>query len=447
MRGGAFDPPALPDGFWDRHDVRQALAERKIGALFRLLIKPGPGMLSQMRIATATELTQGRVSMIARDLQGVTSLERLTGIATGLGMPDHARVLFGVAPRQAGTPPAKRVVPGSEADQAAELLRRISNARYLDASVIEILQDETNAIRLLDRRLGAAVVGKLDAHIGQLEDSLRHSLMPGRRKHLALVLADAAALAGWQAIDTGRLATAWSHFETATAAAREAGDSPLLAFAAGEQAYVLLDLGEPTQALEKVRAVHGQVGTRIPRLLRGWLHAAEAEMAAMTRQQDVCRIALDHAADEIGHPLAADSLPYLALNGSHLARWRGSCLVHFGDPATIADLTDGLAGMDGTFTRAEAGLRCDLAAALHATGERDEARAHLSRATELAQLAGSARQRRRIIELRRRIGRPPRASGQAGPEARSAPRSSRSDPVRSVPAPRPAAPTRSGQPR
>jgi hypothetical protein len=206
-----------------------------------------------------------------------------------------------------------------------------------------------------------------------------------------LVLSDAAALAGWQAIGTGRLAAAWSHFETATAAAREAGDSALLAFAAGEQACVLLDLGEPTQALEKVRGVNDQAGTSVPCQLRCWLYAAEAEMAAATRQHDACRAALDHAADEIGHPLAAETLPYLALDTGHLARWRGNCLVHFGDTATIADLTTALATMDGTFTRAEAGLRCDLAAVLHATGERDEARLHLARATELAQLAGGVR--------------------------------------------------------
>jgi len=59
--------------------------------------------------------------------------------------------------------------------------------------------------------------------------------------------------------------------------------------------------------------------------------------------------------------------------------------------------------MDATFTRAEAGLRCDLAAALHALGEQDEAKHHLRRARELAQITGSARQRRRIRDLSKRI--------------------------------------------
>jgi tetratricopeptide (TPR) repeat protein len=282
---------------------------------------------------------------------------------------------------------------------------RRGSARYIDDTVIGVLQDETDAIRLLDRRLGApAIAAKLEAHIAHLCDSLRHSLSPQRRARLALVLADAAALAGWQAIDMGRLPAAWAHFEMATAAAREAADDSLLTFAAGEQAYVLLDLGQPAQALEKVRAVRVEARTAIPRLLRGWLHAAEAEMAAAAGQQVTCRSALDLAARQVTHPQADANLPYLALDATHLARWRGNCLVQFGDNDTITDLTGALGAMDGSFTRAKAGLRCDLAAALHAAGERTAARSHLARASELAQLTGSTRQRRRITELRRKIG-------------------------------------------
>jgi hypothetical protein len=96
-------------------------------------------------------------------------------------------------------------------------------------------------------------------------------------------------------------------------------------------------------------------------------------------------------------------LPYIALNETHLARWRGNCLILFGDPQTADDLAAALAAMDDGFTRAEAGLRCDLAAALHVRGEHDEAKRHLRKARELAQLTGSARQRRRIRDLSRRI--------------------------------------------
>jgi len=402
MRDSPFAPPALPDAFWVRADVRRALDHRDMGALFRLLhTRAG---LSQIRIGTAVILSQNRVSLISRDLETVTSRHVLTRIADGLRMPDHARIRLGIAPGQPAPPAADMPGLAGPDDQAAELLRRISSARYIDAAVIGVLQGETDAIRMLDRRLGApAVAPKLEAHIDQLQDSLRHSLSPRSRQPLAAVLADAAALAGWQAVDMGNLPAAWRHFETATAAAREAADDALTAFAAGEQAYVLLDLGQPALALEKVRAVRDQAAARIPRMLRGWLHAAEAEMAAAAHQQDACRTALDLAAAQIGHPDADASLPYLSLNTAHLARWRGNCLVQFGDTATITDLTTALTGISG-FTRAEAGLRCDMAAALHSAGDRDEARRHLSRATELARLAGSARQRRRITDLTRRIG-------------------------------------------
>jgi transcriptional regulator with XRE-family HTH domain len=282
MRDSPFALPSLPDAFWVRADVRRALDRRDMGALFRLLrLHAG---LSQTRIGTAVSLSQNRVSLITRDRETVTSQHVLTRIADGLGMPDHARVRLGIAP----APPAVSVPnPAGHDDQGAELLRRIASARYIDAAVIGILQGETDAIRMLDRRLGGpAVASKLVAHIDQLQDSLRHSLSPRSRQPLAAVLADAAALAGWQAVDMGRLPAAWRHFETATAAAREAADDALTAFAAGEQAYVLLDLGQPDLALEKVRAVHDQAADRIPRMLRGWLHAAEAEMAAAARQQD-----------------------------------------------------------------------------------------------------------------------------------------------------------------
>ena len=150
MRDSAYDPPGLEPQFWARPEVRHALERQDIGAIFRLLSKHG---ISQMRIATAAGLGQNRVSLISRDKQVVTTLTLLVRIADGLGMPDHARISLGIAPRQ----PARRSAVPAETSggDAAELLRQISSARYVDTSVIQVLQGETDAIRLLDRRLGA----------------------------------------------------------------------------------------------------------------------------------------------------------------------------------------------------------------------------------------------------------------------------------------------------
>ena len=357
-----------------------------------------------MRIATAVDLGQGRVSEVINGIRKVRGVQVFQRIADGLGMPDHARILLGLSPRQLTTSTPPRGTAPVSSGQDAELLRQITAARGIDSTVVRVLQGETDNIRLLDRRLGApAVAGKLEAHISHIETGLRYSLRPGNREQLAQVLADASALAGWQAIDMGRLPRAWAHFERATAAAREAGDPCLLAFAAGEQAYVLLDLHRPAEALAMVRAAYDETHAAIPHQVRGWLRAAEAEMAAAAGEEPICREALDHAAREVGHGPAGEDLPYLALNDAHLARWRGNCLVTFGDPQTADDLSTALAAMGDGFTRAEASLRCDLAAALHVRGEQDEAKQHLRKARELAQVTGSARQRRRIRDLAKRI--------------------------------------------
>ena len=92
-------------------------------------------------------------------------------------------------------------------------------------------------------------------------------------------------------------------------------------------------------ALAKMRATRDQAGAGIAAQFRCWLRAAEAEMAAAARQQADCRAALDLAADHLSQP-TAEHLASLALNDTHLARWRGNCLVHFCDPATIADLNN-----------------------------------------------------------------------------------------------------------
>lgn len=402
MRPSAFDPPSIPAAFWERPDVCQALRRRDIGALFRLLCQYTG--LSQMRIATAVGLGQGRISEVINGIRKIRDAKVFERTADGLDMPDHARIMLGLSPRQilASAPP--RTTTSARPGQDSELLRQITAAGSIDGTLVRVLQGETDNIRLLDRRLGAPVVaGKLEAHISHIENGLHFSLRPGNRQQLAAVLADASALAGWQAIDMGRLPRAWAHFERATAAAREAGDACLLAFAAGEQAYVLLDLHRPAEALAMVRAAYDETHTAIPHQVRGWLRAAEAEMAAAAGQEPACRTALDHAAQEVGYGPAGEDLPYLALNETHLARWRGNCLVTFGDPQTADDLSAALADMDDSFTRAEAGLRCDLAAALHVRGEQDEAKLHLKRAKELAQVTGSARQRRRIRDLARRI--------------------------------------------
>ena len=293
---------------------------------------------------------------------------------------------------------ADGLVESSLDDLAFELAR----ASSVDAEVAKLLQGQTDMIRRLDARQGAHLIrDQMRAHITHVEELNHHAVQPGVRGMLAGVLADASALAGWQALDVGTSRESWEHFERAKSAAREAEDPALLAFATAEQAYVLLDLGQGDQAAEIVEYARRRAGGTVPAVMRTWLAAAHAEMAAAAGDADTANHALDDATDLL--PAEPDTaLPYLALNATHLGRWRGHCLARLGDVGAIEELGTALAGMDGTYARAEAGLRVDLATALLVRGERGPAEEHLRAARILVSRTGSLRQKRRIESLAER---------------------------------------------
>jgi transcriptional regulator with XRE-family HTH domain len=97
MASSACDPLRIPEGFWRRDDVGNALDHRDIGALFRLLTRNTGA--SQTRIGTATGMPQGTVCLILNDKRVVSSIDVLERIADGLALPDEARLRLGLAPR------------------------------------------------------------------------------------------------------------------------------------------------------------------------------------------------------------------------------------------------------------------------------------------------------------------------------------------------------------
>ena len=287
----------------------------------------------------------------------------------------------------------------AEPELADELVTELARASSIDGEVVKLLQAQTDGIRQLDALQGAQLIrDQMRLHIAHIEELNRHAVRPGIRRMLAKVLADTSALAGWQALDVGTPREAWEHFERAKSAAREAEDPSLLAFATAEQAYVLLDLGDEEQATELVQHACRQSAGAVPALMETWLIAASAEMATASRDADAAHRHLDQAADLL--PAEPDDLlPYLVLSETHLARWRGNCLARLGDEDAIDELDKGLAAVTGTYARAEAGVRIDLATALLVHGERGPAEEHLRSAGILVSRTGSLRQKRRIQSL------------------------------------------------
>lgn len=274
------------------------------------------------------------------------------------------------------------------------------NARHVDLAVIDLLREQLDALRRLDRQMGAVVaygeVREKDEQVRQLHS---YSLTPHIRVELAHLLAELSALAGWEALDQYAISQAWEHHELAKRAAREADSVGLLAHATAQQALVLADLGEVSPALQQLVQARSLVERVAPSLLRAWLAAAYGEGLAAAG----CRDEALRAFDEAGTLLPADpvdpSLPFLFLAGAHLDRWRGHALAQLGDVEAIDVLTNALQRLDPTFTRAETTLRVDLARALIKNGCPADAHRHTQHAEHLATKIGSARQRRRLQSL------------------------------------------------
>ncbi len=316
--------------------------------------------------------------------------------------PEYADLfteIFGM-PFRTGKPRAPSVAASSSPAEDPDLAARLTAAETLDGPLVAALEAQTESFRVLDRQLGAArILQQTEAHVSQMTDLCRYALPGTHRAALAAALAEAAALAGWQALDLGDPGKAWTLHETAKAAARESGDPSIIAHVTAQQAYALLDLDRAKSAVALVQHARLEAGHKVPPLLRSWLLAAEAEALAAGGADSEARNALDEAAALLNGQGADEALPFLFLNDAHLARWRGHCLARLGQAEAVQELTDSLARLDPTFTRAASGVRCDLALAYSVRGQHEEARAEARVAEALATRTASTRQRRRIARL------------------------------------------------
>ena len=291
-------------------------------------------------------------------------------------------------------------VPGGVTNDDA-LTDRLGTPALLDAELISLLEAQTQSLRMLDRRLGAArLLAQTQSHTAQMRDMLMYTLPGGQRQALAAATAEAAALAGWQALDLGKPQQSWELHDIAKTAARESEEPAILSHVTAQQAYALLDSDRPADAVTLVQHARESAGSRVPALLRAWLWSAEAEALAAQGEATTAQRALDRAAKLLQPTtLSRDEMPYLALDDVHFARWRGHCLARLGKREAVDELSRAVLRHDPTFKRAEASLHCDLALAYSVRGQHAEARAEARAANELAARTASARQRLRITRL------------------------------------------------
>jgi transcriptional regulator with XRE-family HTH domain len=330
----ATTPGPLAPDVLDRDDVKRALAEHDFAAAFSLFKKWGG--LSQNRIASACQLTPGKVSTIISGRHQVTSFDVICRIADGLRIPGR---MLGLADRDwerqpddpdPPKPSAARVPddapwrPTATVHLAADLTRSdlvmdrraaaralagaaLTGAALLDSlegwlqpaaaaepahrhgrlgqREVEELETTARAFRAWDHKFGGglrrkAVVGQLNEVAGHLDE---HQA-PVIERRLFQVMAYLGGTAATMAWDSGLQKQAQSYYRLALRAAHAGGDAAFGANVLAGMARQMLYRDRPQDALELVHlAQKGAQRAAGPRI-RAMLHTREAwAYAAMAR--------------------------------------------------------------------------------------------------------------------------------------------------------------------
>lgn len=266
--------------------------------------------------------------------------------------------------------------------------------------MLNLLRDQLMATRRLDRQLGAAVTHDEGlAKVTQVRILLAHCVSLSAREGLAALLSELCTLAGWQALDVGQPVKAWRYYTEAFNTATSCPNAAFAAHSAAGQAFTLIDLGNTSEAVELLAATRRQAASKTSHLMRSWLAAAHGEALAADGRKTECQRAFDYAETFFPDAPSVEEGPYVVLDSVHLSRWRGHALARLGDAAAVDVLASALDRLDPTFTRAEVGLRVDLATAFKQLGEIDAAREQAKAARQSAAAIGSARQLTRLQRL------------------------------------------------
>jgi tetratricopeptide (TPR) repeat protein len=382
------------------------MAERSIGAKLRTALEDKgwsyTRLIAEMRkVATrqgkSLPSTASLITMLSRWLNDHDRPSRfyreILSIALGL---DQAELQAGI-----GQELAVRL-PGSASDD--RLL--IEYRGNVDGALLDDLDSLTDLYRRMDRRLGAvSLFEDLCRHL-QRVTALRHASMTGAdRQRLASIAGDSATLLGWQSLDTGQTARAWKYFRRAADAAKEAENPALQAFAIAEAAYIPLLGGNHRAALPLLREARDLAPPASSPAFQAWLCGAEAEAHAVAGEVDGCLRALDCAEAALAEAQPDKTPRWVAhFDRSHLARWRGQCLVQLARPAAAQPvLQEAVRSVDLSFVRARASTLVDLAISFVQQGEIDEGCTVASQALRLARNTRSARCEQRIVVLRSQV--------------------------------------------
>ncbi|MGW4624586.1 XRE family transcriptional regulator [Streptomyces rubiginosohelvolus] len=282
-----MNPREIVAGLLDDARLLAACADRDMGTLFRLLNHRG---VSTRRLASAVDISQGRLYEYMNGKSRVEKLVLFEQIADALHIPGH---LLGLARRE--------WEPANTGMQALHV-----HVQPEDGDV-----DAMNAFRTADRQTGG---GRLyQAVVQHLSTRIAPRLVAADGgPHVFAAAAALTEMAGWMAHDCGQDGLAKQHFTRALPLAYASGDLPLSAHITASNSHLALQVGEAAQAVHWAKAGLKLVkrGPRLP-ALAARLHTMHARALAATSQHDSAHRALEHARGALT-ATAGDQHPWLS---------------------------------------------------------------------------------------------------------------------------------------
>ncbi|WP_243793682.1 helix-turn-helix transcriptional regulator [Saccharopolyspora gloriosae] len=420
----------IPPEVWRRAEVRDALAMRDIGTVYRALRAHG---VSQSRIAQLTGQAQSEVSDVLNG-RAVRSYALLSRIATGLGIPRGWMGMAGEAPPATTEQPGADVPPREE-DEAAKRRRFLSYAGSLvlgarteladSAHLLSAEMREFDVPRTAPGRVGAADLAALGELIGSLrridhryggvgqygtiaaasrqaELMLDSSMTEAVRSQLLATLCKLHATAGWTAVENGLLASGHEHFGRALDFGRDGGDPLAIArtlYAAGRAE---LHFGDANSALKLFQL--GSIRAESSPLVSSVLQLNSAWAAAQGERGDSVRRLLDNGRGLHGAARIDSDYPLFRWFGdADLLGMTGSIQLAMGEYESAAlHLSRAVAARAPGEVRSAVFELASLAEAKFALGDHGAAVRHGRRAVLLAGGVRSARLRGRLAGLRER---------------------------------------------
>lgn len=337
---------SIPDGFYDRDDVRAVLARYDFGTFFSLL-RSVTGW-TQTELGQRLDLPQPRISDYERFEDRVTDVRLTARFARALAIPTHLVFPSELDPDVGGTEDREgqravsarsgflRVVAAAVDSEPAgsRLLSELLPARSAiattmpDAAEIGRAEHATLVLReACHRGAVAAQLPDLDARLRRMVGAAERSNLAGTNSagtnhRLLMAIADLASVLGWAHYDLGRHESAQRLWEVGLRTARGAGRPDLVAVILRLAAHQLLHLAQPVEGLRTLQLAQTcldavgehQLGDASRKLLASQLMAYQAWCYATIGKAEECQSQLACAWSRFassGSTSAADE-PWLA---------------------------------------------------------------------------------------------------------------------------------------